>query len=60
MVTVNQFVGWFSMSPLPRLHHPDIMTIVELFSIYIPFVTIPHQDKVFVTFDTDKKKNSTP
>ena len=20
--------GWFSMSPLPRLHHYDIMTIV--------------------------------
>ena len=30
---------WFSMSPLPRLHHHDIMTIVELFFIYIPFVT---------------------
>ena len=23
-------VGWFSMSPLPRLHHHDIMTIVGL------------------------------
>ena len=56
MVTVNQFVGWFSMSPLPRLHHHDIMTIAKLFSIYVPFVTILHQDKVFVTFDTDKKK----
>jgi len=22
--------GWVSMSPLPRLHHHDIMTIVEL------------------------------
>ena len=22
--------SWFSMSPLPRLHHHDIMTIVEL------------------------------
>ena len=33
--------GWFSMSPLPRLHHHDIMTIVELFFIlYIPFSTI--------------------
>ena len=37
--------GWFSMSPLPRLHHHDIMTIVGLFTycqyviyIYIPFV----------------------
>ena len=28
------------MSPLPRLHHHDIMTIVGLFFIYIPFVTI--------------------
>ena len=28
------------MSPLPRLHHHDIMTIVELFFIYVPFVTI--------------------
>ena len=27
------WVGWFSMSPLPRLHHHDIMTIVELFFI---------------------------
>ena len=25
------------MSPLPRLHHHDIMTVVELFFIYIPF-----------------------
>jgi len=25
-------VGWFSMSPLPRLHHHDIMTIVGLFT----------------------------
>ena len=24
---------WFSMSPLPRLHHHDIMTIVKLFFI---------------------------
>ena len=31
---------WFSMSPLPRLHHRDIMTIVELAFIYVPFVTI--------------------
>ena len=31
-------IGWFSMSPLPRLHHHDIMTVVEL---YIPFLTIP-------------------
>ena len=28
------------MSPLPRLHHDDIMTVVGLFFIYIPFVTI--------------------
>ena len=34
--------GWFFMSPLPRLHHHDIMTIVGLFFIYIPFVTICH------------------
>ena len=26
------------MSPLPRLHHPDIMAIVGLFFIYVPFV----------------------
>ena len=25
-------LGWFSMSPLPRLHHHDIMTIVGLFT----------------------------
>ena len=28
------------MLPLPRLHHHDIMTIVELFFVYVPFVTI--------------------
>ena len=28
------------MSPLPRLHHHDIMTIVELFFIYVPFSTL--------------------
>jgi len=28
------------MSPLPRLHHHDVMTIVELFFIYAPFVTL--------------------
>ena len=34
-------IGWFSMSsPLPRLHHHDIMTIVGLFFIYVPFVKI--------------------
>ena len=33
-------LGWFSMSPLPRLHHHNIMTIVGLFFIYVPFVTI--------------------
>ena len=26
------------MSPLPRLHHHDIMTIVELFFIYVQYV----------------------
>ena len=30
------------MLPLPRLHHHDIMTIVGLFFIYVPFVTIHH------------------
>ena len=32
-------IGWFSMSPLPRLHHHDIMTIVGLF---VPFVTLQY------------------
>jgi len=27
----NEDVGWFSMSPLPSLHHHDIMTTVGLF-----------------------------
>jgi len=35
---MDHIMGWFSMSPLPRLHHHDIMTIVELFFIYVPFV----------------------
>ena len=40
-------LGWFSMSPLPRLHHHDIMTIVDL----------PCHDKVlFSHFYTEKKK----
>ena len=30
------------MSPLPRLHHHDIMTNVGLFFIYLPFITICH------------------
>ena len=36
----SNMIGWFSMSPLPRLHHHDIMTIVELFFIYVLFATI--------------------
>ena len=42
-------IGWFSMSPLPRLHHHDIMTIVEL---------LHHgQDKVVLShFNTDTQK----
>ena len=45
-------LGWFSMSPLPRLHHHDITIIVELFFIYVPC-----QDKVVLShFNTDKKK----
>ena len=31
--TGKTFSGWFSMSPLPRLHHHDIITIVGLFFI---------------------------
>ena len=30
---------WFSMSPLPRLHHHDIMTIVGLFT-YCQYIYI--------------------
>ena len=33
-------LGQFSMSPLPRLHRHDILTIVELFFIYVSFITI--------------------
>ena len=42
-------IGWLSMSPLPRLHHHDIMTIVEL---------LHHgQDKVVLShFNTDTQK----
>ena len=29
----SKYLGWFSMLPLPRLHHHDILTIVELFFI---------------------------
>jgi len=56
--------GWLSMSPLPRLHHHDIMTIVGLFSI-LTFVqllcTVPRQS-FFSHFYTEKKKmkNSIP
>jgi len=38
-------VCWFSMSLLPRLHHHDIMTIVELFSRTKSFCHILTQDK---------------
>jgi len=31
VLKVPPHVGWFSMSPLPRLHHHDVMTIVGLF-----------------------------
>ena len=40
-LTLSTEGGWFSMSPLPRLHYHD-MTIVGLFLIYIPFITIHH------------------
>ena len=44
-------LGWFSMSPLPRLHHHDIMTIVGLFFI------LTRHDKVLLShFYTEKKK----
>ena len=30
--------GWFSMSPTPRLHHHDIMTIVGLLLTYRQYI----------------------
>ena len=43
--------GCFSMSPLPRLHHHDIMTVVEL-SFILTIVELLHcaTTKPFVTF----------
>ena len=35
----TETAGVVLMSPLPRLHHHDIMAIVELFFIYVLFVT---------------------
>ena len=53
------------MLPLPRLHHYDIMTIVELFYIYVLSVTIRRvhraSTKLFCHILTQKKgKNSIP
>ena len=31
-LNLQRMSGWFSMSPLPRSHHHDIMAIVELFT----------------------------
>ena len=59
------YLGWFAMSPLPRLHHHDIMTIVGLFSI-LTFVQLLHRatTKFFLTLlHREKKKegkNSIP
>ena len=51
-------VGWFSMSPLPRLHHHDIMTIVGLSFI----LTVPRQSSFLALLHKEKKKgkNSIP
>ena len=42
-------LGWFSMSPLPRLHHHDIMTIVGL-------LLTRHDKVLFSHFYTERKK----
>ena len=50
--------GWFSMSLLPRLHHHDIMTIVELFFI-LTIVELLHRATTkfsCYTFNTEKKR----
>ena len=64
--------GWFSMSPLPRLHHHDIMTIVELFFSFPGGSPCHHclDYIIFTSFTTSalcqeskllkKKKNSIP
>ena len=50
-------LGWFSMSPLPRLHHHDIMTIVEL-SFIMTVVELLHRSrtKSFCHILTQTKK----
>ena len=37
--------GWFSMLPLPRLHHHDIMTIVGLFVLFVTMRRVPYGKK---------------
>ena len=37
--------GWFSMSPLPRLHHHDIMTIVGLLHSFVTIRRVPYGKK---------------
>ena len=54
---------WFSMSPLPRLHHHDIKIIVELLRCaktklfcHILTVVLSHFNSCFVTFQHRQKK----
>ena len=43
--------GWFSMSPLPRLHHHDIIAIVDLFD-YCGVITPCHNKVLLSHFNT--------
>ena len=47
--------GWFSMSPLPRLHHHDYCGVIQL------EVNKPCHDKVLLShFNQEKKKKAIP
>ena len=55
-------IGWFSMSPLPRLHHHDIMTIVGLFMYrslqYVEYHMVKKQMKILsVVAEDDSTDN---
>ena len=48
----DAFFGWFSIA---KLHHHDIMTIVELFFILTIVITLCHDKVLLSHFNTDKK-----
>jgi len=58
-VSLLTSVGWFSMSPLPRLHHHDIMQLLHRATT--KFYSVPQQSFSHTFLHREKKeKNSMP